>query len=101
MSWTYYNNTSTNVSLVVRFIEENRFLIMFEFEQFVLPDGGNSRSFQAWRNWTHFKPVYRYFYFFNVLNPNQSITTGKNTTVNQIGPYVYRYCSFDPLQKVL
>lgn len=59
-------------------------------KNFVLPDGGNSRSFQAWRNWTHFKPVYRYFYFFNVLNPNQSITTGKNTTVNQIGPYVYR-----------
>lgn len=64
--------------------------VSYSTKHFVLPDGYKSESYKAWLNWTHFKPVYRYFYFFDVLNPAESIATGKNTTVNQTGPYVYR-----------
>lgn len=59
------------------------------FRMYILPTKG-SESFQAWKNWSRYKPIYRHFYFFHVLNPKGIVKTGKNRSVKELGPYVYR-----------
>lgn len=51
----------------------------------------NNLSYTMWKDIP--VPFFMSVYFFNVLNPNE-ILTGEKPTVEQRGPYVYRYVAW-------
>lgn len=64
-------------------------VIIQRIKSHVLPSN-DSDSYEEWKNWSRFEPVYRRFHFFDVLNPKEIVENGDNVTVNETGSYVYR-----------